>query len=71
MAGREGPVRAHRSVEAFKKKMTDAGAKYEVVGDSGGHARLHEPGRRQVRHAALAYSADADKTSWADLCWRC
>ena len=67
MTGGADPFVPPDQVEAFKKKMTDAGAKYEVVVIPGAMHGFTNPDAGKFGMPQLAYSADADKTSWADL----
>src|SRR6185503_17677140 len=52
---------------AIKKKMTDAGARYEVVVIPGAMHGFTNPDAGKFGMPQLAYSAEADKASWTDL----
>jgi dienelactone hydrolase len=67
MTGGADPFVPPDQVEAFKKKMTDAGAKYEVVVIPGAMHGFTNPDAGKFGMPQLAYSAEADKASWADL----
>jgi len=67
MTGSADPFVPPDQVEAFKKKMTDAGARYEVVVIPGAMHGFTNPDAGKFGMPQLAYSAEADKASWTDL----
>ena len=67
MTGGADPFVPPDQVEAFKKKMTDAGARYEVVVIPGAMHGFTNPDAGKFGMPQLAYSAEADKASWTDL----
>ncbi len=54
-------------VEAFRKEMTDAGAKFEIITYPGAKHGFTNPDAGKAGMDALAYNADADKKSWAAM----
>jgi dienelactone hydrolase len=54
-------------VDAFKKEMDAAGAKYEVIGYPGAKHSFTNPDAAAAGMDALAYNAEADKKSWAAM----
>ena len=64
LSGQDDAMITPEQIEAFKKEMTAAGAKFEVV--SLPHARhsFTNPDADKAGMPALAYNAEADKESW-------
>jgi dienelactone hydrolase len=54
-------------VEAFKKEMTAAGAKFQVVSLEHAKHSFTNPDADKVGMAALGYNAEADKASWEQM----
>ncbi len=67
MAGTEDPMVPPAQVEAFKQEMTAAGADYRVIMMPGAKHGFTNPDAGSYGVDGLAYNADADKASWADL----
>jgi dienelactone hydrolase len=67
MTGADDPMVPPDQVEAFKKKMADAGVKPEVIVFPGAKHAFTNPDADKAGMPQLAYNADADKKSWADL----
>jgi len=64
LTGADDPMIGPDQVEAFKKEMTAAGARFEVVSEPHAKHSFTNPDADKVGMAALAYNADADKDSW-------
>jgi dienelactone hydrolase len=64
LTGADDPMIGPDQVEAFKKEMTAAGAKFEVVSEPHAKHSFTNPDADKVGMAALGYNADADKDSW-------
>jgi dienelactone hydrolase len=64
LTGADDPMIGPDQVEAFKKEMTAAGAKFEVVSEPHAKHGFTNPDADKVGMAALAYNAEADKDSW-------
>jgi dienelactone hydrolase len=54
-------------VEAFKKEMQAASAKFEVISYPGAKHGFTNPDAAKYGMDALAYNANADKQSWAEM----
>jgi dienelactone hydrolase len=54
-------------VEAFRKEMTDAGANFRIVSYPGARHSFTNPDADGHGMDALAYDAEADRQSWAEL----
>jgi dienelactone hydrolase len=67
MTGADDPMVTAAQVDAFKKEMTDAGAKFEIISYPGAKHAFTNPNADKAGVEGLAYNADADKKSWADL----
>jgi dienelactone hydrolase len=67
LTGADDPMIGPDQVEAFKKEMTAAGAKFEVVSEPHAKHSFTNPDADKVGMAALAYNADADKDSWSRM----
>jgi dienelactone hydrolase len=64
LTGADDPMIGPDQVEAFKKEMTAAGAKFEVVSEPHAKHSFTNPDADKVGMAALGYNAEADKDSW-------
>jgi dienelactone hydrolase len=58
------PFATPELIAAFKKEMTDAGARYDFVNLPGAKHSFTNPDADKAGMPALAYSATADKESW-------
>jgi dienelactone hydrolase len=67
MTGAADPMVTPDKVEAFKKEMTEAGAKFEVISYPGAKHAFTNPDAAKAGMEALEYNADADKKSWAEM----
>src|SRR5262245_25435069 len=64
LTGADDPMIGPDQVEAFKKEMTAAGAKFEVVSEPHAKHSFTNPDADKVGLAGLGYNAEADKDSW-------
>ena len=64
LTGADDPMVGPDQVEAFKKEMTAAGAKFDVVSEPHAKHAFTNPDADKVGMAALGYNAEADKDSW-------
>ena len=64
LTGADDPMVGPEQVEAFKKEMTAAGAKFDVVSEPHAKHGFTNPDADKVGMPALAYNAEADKDSW-------
>jgi dienelactone hydrolase len=64
LAGADDPMVPPDQVDAFKKEMTAAGAKFEVVSEPHAKHGFTNPDADKVGIAGLGYNAEADKDSW-------
>jgi dienelactone hydrolase len=64
LTGADDPMVGPEQVEAFKKEMTAAGAKFDVVSEPHAKHSFTNPDADKVGMAALGYNAEADKDSW-------
>lgn len=62
--GADDPMVGPDQVEAFKKEMTAAGAKFDVLSLAGAKHSFTNPDADKVGMPALAYNAGADQQSW-------
>lgn len=67
MTGAADPMVPAEQVEAFRKEMTDARAKFEVVSYPGVKHSFTNPHAHETGMDALAYDAGADTKSWARM----
>jgi len=67
MTGADDPLVPPDQVDAFRKKMAEAGVKSEVVILPGAKHSFTNPDAGKAGMPQLAYNAEADKASWADL----
>lgn len=67
LTGAADPMVPPEQVEAFKKEMKAAGAKFEVVSYPGAKHSFTNPDADKAGMEALGYDADADKKSWAAM----
>jgi dienelactone hydrolase len=67
LSGADDPEVPPEMVEAFKKKMTAAGADYKVILYPGARHSFTNPDADKVGMPQLAYNADADKASFAAM----
>jgi dienelactone hydrolase len=66
-SGADDPMIPADRIAAFKKEMDGAGASYQVVLYPGAKHSFTNPGADKVGMDGLAYNADADRKSWAEL----
>ena len=64
--GAADPMAPQAAVDAFKQLFEEAGAKVEVVSYPGAKHGFTNPDADKAGMPALAYSAEADKESWAN-----
>ncbi len=67
LAGDADPFVPPEQVEAFRREMQAAGARFEVVTFPGAKHGFTNPDAGKFGMDALAYNADADRESWAAL----
>src|SRR5689334_2600317 len=67
LAGGADPFVPPDQVEAFKREMQAAGARYEVVVYQGAKHGFTNPDAAQYGMSQLAYNAEADRESWAAM----
>jgi len=67
MTGGSDPMIPADAVAAFEKEMKAAGASYRVITYPGAKHSFTNPAADKTGMPALAYNADADKKSWAEL----
>jgi len=67
MTGDADPMIPPEQVDAFRKEMTEAGAKFEIISYPGAKHAFTNPDADKTGMAALAYNAEADQKSWAAL----
>lgn len=65
--GGADPMIPKEQIDAFRKEMKDAGARAEVIVYPDAKHSFTNPEADKHKMDALAYSADADKKSWAAL----
>ncbi len=65
--GGSDPMVPADAVAAFEKEMTAAGASYRVIHYPAAKHSFTNPEADKVGMPALAYNADADRKSWAEL----
>jgi dienelactone hydrolase len=64
LTGADDPMVPPTAVENFRKEMTAAGARFEIVTYPGARHSFTNPHADSVGMPALAYNADADRRSW-------
>jgi dienelactone hydrolase len=67
LIGDEDPIAPREKIEVFRKEMTDAGARFEIILYPGVKHAFTQPYADQAGRPGIAYNADADKKSWASL----
>lgn len=67
LTGGDDPMAPAAVVDSFKKEMDAAGAHYEVISYPGAKHAFTNPDAGKAGIDALAYDADADKKSWAEM----
>jgi dienelactone hydrolase len=67
LQGALDPIAPPQKIDALRKEMTDAGARYEVVVYPGVRHAFTQPYAKEVASESIAYDAEADKQSWAAL----
>jgi dienelactone hydrolase len=65
--GAADPMIPKEVVASFEKEMKAAGAKYQIVNYPGAKHGFTNPDADKFGIAALGYSADAEKKSWAEM----
>ena len=67
MTGADDPMINSAQVESFRKEMTDAKARFEIITYPGTKHSFTNPEADKAGMAGVAYSATADKESWDAL----
>jgi dienelactone hydrolase len=67
LTGAADPMVPHQQVEAFRREMTAAGAKFQVVSYPGAKHSFTNPDAGKAGMDALAYNEEADKRSWTAM----
>ncbi len=67
LTGADDPMVTASVVDSFKKEMDAAGAHYQVISYPGAKHAFTNPDAGKAGMDALAYNADADKKSWAEM----
>ena len=67
LTGADDPMVEATVVDSFKKEMDAAGARYQVISYPGAKHAFTNPDAGKAGMDSLAYSADADKKSWAEM----
>ena len=67
LTGGADPMNPPETVAAFKKEMTAAGARFEVISYPGARHSFTNPDAGKAGMDALAYNAQADRQSWAAM----
>lgn len=67
LTGGADPMNPPETVAGFKKEMTAAGAKFDVISYPGAKHSFTNPDAGKFGMDALAYNAQADKQSWAAM----
>ena len=67
LTGADDPMVTASVVDAFKKEMDAAGARYQVISYPGARHAFTNPDAGKAGMDALAYNADADRKSWAEM----
>ena len=67
LTGADDPMAPPLLVDAFKKEMDAAGARYQAISYPGAKHAFTNPDAGKAGMDALAYDADADRKSWAEL----
>jgi dienelactone hydrolase len=65
--GADDPMIPAAAVDAFEKEMTAAGANCRIIRYPGAKHSFTNPGADKAGVPGLAYNAEADKKSWAEL----
>jgi len=65
MTGADDPMIGPDAIAAFRKEMTDAGARFEIISYPGAKHSFTNPDADKAGMPGLGYSASADKESWA------
>lgn len=65
--GKDDAFISAADIAAFKKEMDSAGADYQFLEYPGAHHSFTNPDADKAKMENLAYNAEADKKSWADL----
>jgi dienelactone hydrolase len=65
--GAEDPMVTAEQIDAFRKEMTEAKAKFEFVNLPGAKHGFTNPEADKVGVPGLAYNAEADKQSWEKM----
>jgi dienelactone hydrolase len=67
LTGADDPMNPPSAVEDFRKEMDAAGARYQVISYPGAKHSFTNPDAGKAGMDALAYNADADRKSWAEM----
>ena len=67
LTGADDPMVTASVVDSFKKEMDAAGARYQVISYPGAKHAFTNPDAGKAGMEALAYNADADRKSWAEM----
>lgn len=65
--GEADPMVPKDQVEKFRQEMTAAGAQFQIISYPGVKHSFTNPGADHVGMDGLAYNAEADQKSWAEL----
>jgi dienelactone hydrolase len=67
LTGADDPMVTASVVDSFRKEMDAAGARYQVISYPGAKHAFTNPDAGKAGMDALAYDAEADKRSWAEM----
>jgi len=67
LTGADDPMVTASVLDSFKKEMDAAGARYQVISYPGARHAFTNPDAGKAGMDALAYNADADRKSWAEM----
>ena len=67
LLGDQDPVAPREKIDRFRKEMTDAGARFEIILYPGVKHAFTQPYADQAGRPGIAYNADADQKSWASV----
>ncbi len=67
MTGADDPMIPPEEIAKFRKEMTDAGARFDVISYPGAKHSFTNPDADKAGMAGVAYNAAVDKESWSAL----
>lgn len=67
LLGDQDPVAPPQKIDAFRKEMTAAGARFEIILYPGVKHAFTQPWADKAGLPGIAYDAEADRQSWASL----